>query len=92
MRFRKLPTRVQEFNETSAFDVIFFDAFAPRHQPEMWALEVFKRMHDALRPGGLLVTYCAKGEVRRTMQSAGFSVERLPGPPGKREMLRARKS
>jgi tRNA U34 5-methylaminomethyl-2-thiouridine-forming methyltransferase MnmC len=92
LRFRKLPTRVQEFNETSAFDVIFFDAFAPRHQPEMWALEVFKRMHDALRPGGLLVTYCAKGEVRRTMQSAGFSVERLTGPPGKREMLRARKS
>jgi len=91
LRFRKLPTRVQAFSETSAYDVIYFDAFAPRHQPEMWTREVFQRMHDALRPGGLLVTYCAKGAVRRTLQAAGFSVERLPGPPGKRHMLRARK-
>lgn len=91
LRFRKLPIRVQEFNEPGAYDLIYYDAFAPRHQPEMWTAEVFQRMHDALRPGGLLVTYCAKGEVRRILQAVGFTVERLPGPPGKREMLRARK-
>ena len=55
----------------------------------MWTLDVFTRMHAALREGGMLVTYCAKGEVRRTMQHAGFITERLQGPPGKREMLRA---
>lgn len=92
LRFRKLAARVQEFEADEAFDVIYFDAFAPQHQPEMWTGEVFRRMYSALRSGGLLVTYCAKGEVRRAMIAAGFSVERLPGPPGKREMLRARRT
>lgn len=91
LRFRLLRTPVQEFAEQDAFDVVYFDAFAPQHQPEMWGLSVMRRMHAALRPKGVLVTYCAKGEVRRTLQAAGFEVERLPGPPGKREMLRARK-
>jgi len=71
------------------YDTVFFDAFAPGVQSELWKAEVFRRLWQALRPGGRLVTYCAKGEVRRTMQAAGFRVERLPGAPGKREMLRA---
>lgn len=74
-----------------AFDVVYFDAFAPAVEPTLWTGTVFVRLFDLMKPGGLLVTYCAKGEVRRTMQRSGFTVERLPGPPGKREMLRARR-
>ena len=77
---------IAEFN---AFDVIYFDAFGPRVQPDLWIESIFKKMYEALRPNGILVTYCAKGSVRRCMQAVGFEVERLPGPPGKREMLRA---
>jgi tRNA U34 5-methylaminomethyl-2-thiouridine-forming methyltransferase MnmC len=75
--------------EVNAFDVIYFDAFGPRVQPNLWIESIFKKMYETLRPNGLLVTYCAKGSVRRCMQAVGFEVERLPGPPGKREMLRA---
>ena len=75
----------------SEFDLIYFDAFGPRVQPELWTLEQFQAMYKALQDGGILVTYSAKGDVRRAMQAAGFKVERLPGPPGKREMLRATK-
>lgn len=92
LSFRKLPTFVQEFDECEAYDLVYYDAFAPRAQPELWTAEAFTRMHNALRPGGVLVTYCAKGEVRRAMLAAGFSVERLPGPVGKREMFRATKN
>lgn len=70
------------------FDLIYFDAFGPKAQPEMWTEEVFEKMYSALKPGGILVTYCAKGEVKRTLKSVGFRVETLPGPPGKREMTR----
>jgi tRNA U34 5-methylaminomethyl-2-thiouridine-forming methyltransferase MnmC len=91
LTFRKLAAPVQHFAEEAVADVIYFDAFGPPTQPEMWTLDVFQRMYNALRLGGVLVTYCAKGEVRRTMQAAGFAVERLPGPPGKREMLRGKK-
>lgn len=71
------------------FDVVFYDAFSPDKQPELWTEELFRKVYNALRPNGVLVTYCAKGEVRRTLQRAGFQTERIPGPPGKREMLRA---
>ena len=72
------------------FDVVYFDAFAPEKQPEMWNPEVFDKLRRMMPPGGIMTTYCAKGAVRRTLQAAGFDVERLPGPPGgKREMLRA---
>ncbi len=87
--FRKLAARVQDFTAEGGYDVIYYDAFGPNSQPEMWTAEVFQCMHDALRLGGVLVTYCAKGEVRRAMESVGLRVERLKGPPGKREMLRA---
>ncbi|MEZ4738647.1 MAG: tRNA (5-methylaminomethyl-2-thiouridine)(34)-methyltransferase MnmD [Flavobacteriales bacterium] len=91
LRFRMLPTPLLQFNEEAAYDLIYFDAFAPRTQPELWTTDAFARMHAALRPGGMLVTYCAKGVVRRAMMEAGLSVERLPGPVGKREMFRATK-
>lgn len=87
----KAQREVQAEVSDAQFDVIFFDAFGPPTQPEMWTRAVFQRMFNALKPGGILVTYCAKGQVRRDMQSIGFTVERLPGPPGKREMLRATK-
>jgi len=71
------------------FHLIYFDAFAPTAQPELWTSTVFEKLFALLSPGGLLVTYCSKGDVRRAMQSAGFRVEKLAGPPGKREMVRA---
>lgn len=74
------------------FDVVYFDAFAPEKQPELWKEEVFRSIHAAMSAGGILTTYCAKGVVRRMLQAIGFKVERLPGPPGgKREILRGRK-
>ncbi|MDR1172129.1 MAG: tRNA (5-methylaminomethyl-2-thiouridine)(34)-methyltransferase MnmD [Bacteroidales bacterium] len=76
---------------TSSFDVVYFDAFSPVVQPGMWGRDIFANLYAAMNPGAVLTTYCAKGDVRRTMQSVGFAVERLPGPIGKREMLRARK-
>ena len=74
----------------SDIDIVYFDAFAPEKQPEMWSPEVFARIYEAMRPGGVLTTYCAKGVIRRLLQSTGFTVERLAGPVGgKREILRA---
>ena len=88
-QFRKVKVGVIEFKTTSPFDVIYFDAFGPKVEPELWTLEVMQKCFELLQPGGIWVSYCAKGEVRRNLQAAGFKVERLPGPPGKREMLRA---
>ncbi len=70
-------------------DIIYFDAFGPDKQAEMWEPQVFVRLYEQLLPGGVFVTYSAKGEVRRRLLAAGFSIEKLPGPPGKKEMLRA---
>ena len=75
----------------SFFDVVFFDAFAPSKQPELWTAAVMEKLHAALTPGGVLVTYCAQGQFKRNLHQAGFTVEALPGPPGKREMVRARR-
>ncbi len=90
-RCRRFAQPVQSFTGSGSFDLIYFDPFGPRTHPEMWSKEVFDRMYDALVCGGSLVTYCAQGDVRRTMINVGFVVERLEGPPGKREMLRASK-
>ena len=70
--------------------VIYYDAFSPESQPELWAEVLFQRLGKVASSGAILSTYCAKGEVRRRLQRAGFLVERLPGPPGKREVLRGR--
>lgn len=81
----------QDITDTEAFDLIYFDAFGAKNQPELWTEAIFLKMFDAIRKDGVLVTYCAKGSARRAMQAVGFIVERIPGPPGKREMLRATK-
>ena len=80
-----------EITAESIFNLIYFDAFGIRVQPELWTEEIFMKMHNALKPNGFLVTYAANGNARRAMQAVGFSVERLPGPPGKKEMLRGTK-
>lgn len=92
--FFKLKKKQQFFEnitDSNAFDLIYFDAFGARNQPELWTEVIFEKMFDALKNNGILVTYAAKGSVRRAMQAVGFLVEKLPGPPGKREMLRATK-
>ena len=71
------------------FDVVFFDAFSPDAQPELWTEEVFRNVYGLMKEGGVMTTYCAKGDVRRAMLEAGFKVEKLQGPPGKRHILRA---
>ena len=80
-----------EIDTKNEYDLIYFDAFGARVQPELWTEAIFQKMYNALTTNGVLVTYSAKGSVRRAMQAVGFNVERLPGPPGKREMLRATK-
>jgi tRNA U34 5-methylaminomethyl-2-thiouridine-forming methyltransferase MnmC len=86
---RKTPIEFVAFENT--FDIIYFDAFAPQEQPELWGENVIHRMYRALKPDGVLLTYCAQGEFKRTLKKAGFQVERLPGPVGKREITRATK-
>jgi tRNA U34 5-methylaminomethyl-2-thiouridine-forming methyltransferase MnmC len=81
----------QDINDSGAFDLIYFDAFGFRVQPELWSESIFKLMHAALKDKGVLVTYACRSSIKKAMLSAGFSVEKLPGAPGKREMLRASK-
>ena len=85
----KIDKAVQELDEENHYDLIYFDAFGPRAQAEMWDVSVFELLHRALKPNGVLVTYCAMGQFKRDLKSLGFVVECLPGPPGKREMTRA---
>jgi tRNA U34 5-methylaminomethyl-2-thiouridine-forming methyltransferase MnmC len=88
-------TKRKQFFETiddvAQFDLIYFDAFGYRVQPELWSTAIFQRMYDALKPNGILVTYAARGVVKRSLIEVGFTVEKLEGPPGKREMFRALK-
>lgn len=81
----------EQINDIEKFDLIYFDAFGYRVQPELWSLAVFERMYKSLKPDSVLVTYAARGVIKRNMIEAGFTVEKLAGPPGKREMFRARK-
>jgi tRNA U34 5-methylaminomethyl-2-thiouridine-forming methyltransferase MnmC len=87
----KCHCKLQEFEASQPFDLVYFDAFAPNAQPELWEDEIWVKLYDLMADGGVFVTYSAKSSVRRGLQSAGFDVEKLPGPPGKREMLRAQK-
>jgi len=89
--FVRMEVRLEEFQSEDKFDVIYYDAFGPRVEPGLWTLERMQQCFSLLNEGGIFVTYCAKGEVRRNLQAAGFVVERLAGPPGKREMLRAKR-
>lgn len=79
----------KDISEENTYDIIYFDAFGARVQPELWSEDIFKLMHKALKKNGVLTTYAAIGSVRRTLQALGFDVERLDGPPGKRHMIRA---
>lgn len=88
----ELTKRLGHFEEIEfppEFDVVYFDAFAPNAQPELWELSTLRKAYEALVPGGVFVTYCAKGAVKRRLKTLGFEVEKLQGPPGKREMTRA---
>lgn len=85
----KTTARLENISFNNSFHLIYFDAFAPSVQPELWTKENFDKLFSALEPEGILVTYCSKGDVRRAMLAAGFNVEKLKGPSGKREMLRA---
>jgi tRNA U34 5-methylaminomethyl-2-thiouridine-forming methyltransferase MnmC len=88
--FKKLHEKIEEhLPEHEKFDLIYYDAFGPRAQQEMWELTILRKMYNMLKPGGVLVTYCAKGQFKRDLKALGFEVEALPGPPGKREMTRA---
>ncbi len=89
---KKRQVDLLDYITEQKFDLVYFDAFAPDKQPEMWTPEVFNKLYQQMHPQGVLVTYSAKGSVRRTMQAVGFTVARIPGPPGKREMLRAVKN
>ena len=89
----KLLIRLQEADLGLArFDLVYYDAFAPSKQPEMWELSILRKVEQSMKPGAILVTYCAKGQVKRDLKSLGLLVETLPGPPGKKEMVRAVKS
>ncbi len=88
-KLHKQQIDFREIKDVNNIDLVYFDAFGARVQPELWTVAIFSIMYKALKAKGVLVTYAAKGSVRRAMQDVGFKVERLPGPPGKREMLRA---
>lgn len=81
----------EDIDDKNTFDLIYFDAFGYRVQPELWSTSIFQKMYNSLKINGILVTYAARGVVKRSMIEVGFTVEKLPGPPGKREMFRARK-
>jgi tRNA U34 5-methylaminomethyl-2-thiouridine-forming methyltransferase MnmC len=85
----KHQTLFEQFSRNHFFDLIYYDAFGAHAQPNLWEKHWIKKCYDLLNKGGVWVSFCAKGSVRRALQEVGFTVERLPGPPGKREMLRA---
>jgi len=87
----KLERRLEEEAGKNQYDVIYFDAFAPSKQPEIWSRENLQRCYDSLKPGGILTTYCAQGQFKRNLASVGFQVDVLPGALGKKEMVRGRK-
>ena len=89
--FTKHITKIQDFEPIVMYNVVYYDAFAPTTQPELWDEEMMKRIYDLLDDEAVFVSYCAKGSFKRALKAAGFILEPLPGPPGKREMTRALK-
>jgi len=88
---KKVENEIQKFEITQPIDLVYYDAFGPNSQAEMWDISIFEKLYKAMSSSGVFVTYCAKGQVRRDLKSVGFVMERLEGPPGKREMLRGKK-
>lgn len=86
--FEKHFSKLEEWQNSQKFDLIYYDAFGPRTQGELWEKSCFEKLAGMVNPGGVFVTYCAKGSLKRDLASFGFEVETLPGPPGKREMVR----
>lgn len=86
---KKIKGDLAEFTTTAAYDLVYWDAFGPDKQPEMWTPQIISKVAGMIRPGGVFVTYSAKGELKRILKSCGLNVEHLPGPPGKREFTRA---
>lgn len=91
-QLKKLEADWVSYIPDTTYNLIYFDAFAPEKQTEMWTEEIFEKLYNMLQPGGILVTYSAKGIIKQGLRSAGFEVKRLPGPPGKRHMIRAIKN
>ena len=87
--FSKIIAKIEAIDISDSYDLIYFDAFAPTTQPELWDESVLQKLYNSLNSGGILVTYCAKGSFKRALKSVGFMDERLPGAAGKREMTRA---
>lgn len=91
-RICKIAGVIQQIQlSPESYHLIYYDAFGPKVQPELWETEVLTKMYEILLPEGILVTYCAQGQFKRNLKAVGFEIESLPGPPGKREMVRARK-
>ena len=87
--FKKVLTDFQDFDYEQIYDLVYFDAFAPNSQAEFWEEPFLSKIYNCLLPNGLLTTYCAKGSFKRALKAVGFTVESIPGPPRKREMVRA---
>lgn len=93
MNLKKIKATLEDFeNKTNYYDIIYYDAFAPSKQPEMWEMNMLEPIVNSLNPGGIFVTYCAQGQLKRNLKSLGLEVETLPGPPGKKEMVRGLKA
>ncbi len=90
--FEKKLLHIENIEAANQFDIIYYDAFAPDVQPELWEEDTLQKMYNALKKDGILTTYCAKGQVRRNLKAVGFSIEKIPGPRGKREITRAFKN
>ena len=88
--FEKVKEPLQTFESDQLFDLIYYDAFGPGFQPEMWNIEIISKICSLMSKDGMLVSYCAQGQFRRNLEACGLKIEKLPGPPGKREMIRAR--
>jgi len=86
---KKIKGKLEEVEFTDKFDIIYYDAFAPAAQEHLWTIEIFQKLYKAMNKGGILTTYCAKGYVKRNLKAAGFTIQSIPGPIGKREMTRA---
>lgn len=89
--FKKIHITLESIFLDRIYDIIFYDAFAPSKQPAMWEFPMIEKVCNALTPGGLFVTYCAKGQLKRDLKTLGMEVETLAGPPGKKEMVRGTK-
>ena len=91
-KFRKVHTTIQKYaGKNEYFQVVYYDAFAPNKQPEMWQSGILQKIYNFLGMNSIFVTYCAQGQVKRDLRSSGFIVNTLQGPPGKKEMIRAEK-